>query len=108
MPEPFYRNQLMKETGVLPLGCDVPWHHQQEKDQQVDPMKQPGESQPRFAIKRGEYRKNGKRVHEPEQAFGEASERAADPESEKPPAASMPSLVSDEPAENRAGNERAE
>src|SRR5438067_828946 len=71
-------------------------------------MEQPGETHSRFAIQHGEKKKNRQGINQTEQTLGQASQRAANPYTQKPPTASAPPLVTVNATKNCTGEESAE
>src|SRR6266567_310457 len=71
-------------------------------------MQKQTEAQTRLSIQQRQQQQHRPRIKQTMKSFGQASERRADPKTEKPEAARTAPLVTAYAAEDRAGNESAE
>jgi len=104
--QPFNAHQLAQKSGEMPFRPNVPRGHHQQEDRQVGPMKEQAEAETRLSIQQCEQQKNHCRTNQTVQTLSQASERRAEPKTEKPGAAKTSALIPAHAAENRAGNER--
>src|SRR5262245_35072167 len=106
--QPFGPDQEAKIMREMPLRPDVPGRHDQKKNRRIFPPQQPAKAYPCFAIKNREQNENRSGINDPEQTFGEASQRGKNPNTGEPHAATPPALITGQSTENRSGDERAD
>ena len=95
------------EAWKMAFSPDEPRSDDDEEKEQISPVEQKPETQPRFTKKNGEKDADGREIEKGREAFRQAGEASEEPKAREPHVPESAALITANQAEESTGNECA-